>query len=211
MPGLIISVSVTDYATPAIGRASAFIQGNDAKELIGRVAVNAFGANYDRLNSIPNALGGPRTNYYSDARKATNYQVSGDTVTIVTAQIGIALHYYGGTVTPGKNNSYGGNGSTKYLTIPARPECHGKRASDFPEMIVLWGKKGPYGLGTVEKVGLGTVATKPKATVYFWLVSSVTLQPDPSIIPTEDEISDPINEAVGAAIAREFEDEGGGS
>lgn len=196
---LTFSVTVTDFATPAVGRASAFIQSDDAKALIGRVAVNAFGANFDRLNATPNAIGGPRTNYYSDARKSTSYEVSGDTVTIVVSQVGIALHYYGGTVTPKKG---------KYLTIPARPECHGKLASDFSDLIVLWGKRGPYGLGKRDKIGIGTAANKASVTVYFWLVSKATLTADPSTIPTEDQVSNDVNERLGSAITSEFN--GGG-
>lgn len=204
MSGIDISITVTDYATPALSDVSAFLVGDAVKELVGRAAVNAFGANFDRKNATPNALGGPRTNYYSDARKATNYTVSGDTVTIVVAQIGMALHYYGGTVSPGVNNSYGGNGSTKYLTIPATPEAHGKRASDFSDLVVLWGKKGPYGLGIMERVGFGTVATKPTAKVYFWLVKKATIKPDPTVIPDESSLLDAIVPPIEEVISREF-------
>lgn len=200
-----ISVKVSDKATPALNRSIAFLQGDDLKNLVGRMAVNAFGANFENKNLIPNAIGGPRTNYYSDAAKATNFSVSGDTVTITVAQVGIALHYYGGTITPGKNNSYLGNGSTKYLTIPARPEAHGKRASDFPDLVVLWGKKGPYGLGIVEKVGVGVLAGKPTNQVYFWLVKSATIAADPTIVPSQEALIDPIREQIGLELYRVYD------
>jgi hypothetical protein len=200
MGALLISVSVTDNATPAISRVRTFLQGEDVKQLVGQMAVNAFGVNFDNKNQISNALGGPRTNYYSDARKATSFEVSGDTVTIAVKQVGISLHYYGGTVTPIR---------TKYLTIPARPECHGKRASDFPDLIVLWGRKGPYGLGLLEKVGIGTVgASKPNSTVYFWLVKKATIAPDPTVIPEDSALLDPIAEKLGQVAERRFNEEG---
>lgn len=200
-----ISVKVSDKATPALNRSIAFLQGDDLKNLVGRMAVNAFGANFDNKNLIPNAIGGPRTNYYSDAGKSTNFKVNGDTVTITVAQVGIALHYYGGTITPGKTNSYLGNGTTKYLTIPARPECHGKRASDFPDMVVLWGKKGPYGLGMIAKGFFGTAQGKPISTVYFWLVKSATIAPDPTIVPSQEALIDPIREQIGVELYRVYD------
>jgi hypothetical protein len=200
MSALFLSVTVTDNATPAIGRVREFLQGDDVKQLVGRMAVNAFGVNFENKNQTPNALGGPRTNYYSDARKSTKFEVSGDTITISVSQVGIALHYYGGTVTPIR---------TKYLTIPARPECHGKRASDFPDLVVLWGRKGPYGLGLLEKVGIGTIgASKPNSTVYFWLVKKASIAPDPTIIPEESAIMEPIAEKLSEVTERRFNEEG---
>ncbi len=197
MAAIGITVEITDYATPALARAVAFLDSTAPQEIVGRMAVNAFGVNFDRLNQIPNALGGERTNYWNDAKNATSFEISGDTVTVVTSQIGAALHYYGGTVTPTK---------AKYLTIPAAPEAHGKSASDFQDLVVLFGRGGkPYGLGTNERVGFGTTGRESQHRVIFWLVEKATIPADPSVVPDETTLLDPIVAKLNEVIADGFE------
>jgi len=198
MASIGIQVTIEDYATPALARATAFLQSDQVKQIVGRMAVNAFGTNYDRLNQTPNALGGVRTNYWNDAKNATSFVIEGDTVTIVTAHVGAALHYYGGTVLPKKG---------KYLTIPAVPEAHGKLASDFPELIVLIGKGGrPYALGTADRIGFGTTGGRAAAhRVIFWLVEKATIGADASVVPSEAAIMEPIAEKLNEVIADAFD------
>lgn len=167
-----------------------------------------------------NKLGGQRTHYYGNARKATEYRVEGELVIINIAQVGMNLHYHGGTVTAGKGASWATGNPTKYLTIPARAEAHGKTASDFPNLVIVWGRnRKPVGLavgvpsdagslyGAVSRRHGPMLTLEPRLVpglMMFWLKESVTLQPDPSVLPTEEKLGTNIRDRLGRAIARRF-------
>lgn len=163
-----------------------------------------------------NKLGGARTHYYGSARRATEYRLEGDAVIINIPQVGMPLHYYGGTVRAGKNVSFITGLPTKYLTIPARAEAYGKTASDFPNMVIVWGRGGkPVGLAIAEEahplytaVTRGPVLAKKTqlkpGLVMFWLKKEVTFQPDHSVLPTEEKLITNITDRLSKAVRRRF-------
>ncbi len=168
--------------------------------------------------SRANKMGGKRTHYYGSARKATEYRIDGEGVIINIPQIGLPLHYYGGTVKAGANSSYVTGEPTKYLTIPARAEAYGKSVSDFHDLVIVWGRnRKPVGLAIGEErrsslttaiTQRGPVLTKDKnlvpGLVLFWLKKEITLKPDPSILPTEETLGANITDRLGKAIVRRF-------
>ena len=157
--------------------------------VIARSVRNSMRENFDALeDERPNQLGGTRTHYYSRARALTSYYIEGDSAVVFTTKVGTNLRYYGGTVEAGANPSYITGQPTKYLTIPATAESYGKRAADFPELEVLWGRNGPYGLGRVTRRTITRgdsfgVSHAQSVEVLFWLRKSVTVPADPSMLP----------------------------
>jgi hypothetical protein len=177
-----VDVTVKDAATPRLQNLGSLL----APAAVARVA-GAAGRNYVqdffvRLNAERrNKLGGERTNFYSSAAKATSFTSDENGATVSVSQVGIRQRIEGGKIEPR---------NAKYLTIPARAEAYGKRASEFPNLKVLFGKGGkPYALGEADatKVTKGKNGFKSAGetggAVFFWLVPSVLQAPDPTANP----------------------------
>lgn len=153
---------------------------------------------YD-LNSRRHRPGGPITpQFYADAAKSVS--VTDSTVSIT--KLGLAQRWLGGTIRAGSGTSSATGLATKYLAIPARAEAYGHPPSDFHDLLfvprknggamliqalqtlVAWGKTGPRSRG--ERGGL----------VMYWLKTEVTQAPDPTVMPTEEEMISAAAEAI---------------
>jgi hypothetical protein len=89
----------------------------------------------------------------------------------------------GGVVRPsGRTSSVTGK-PIKYLTIPVIAEAHGKSASDFP-FLKARGKFAEGGGGVLYAPREGSSF----GTVFFVLVKSVTIKPDPNILPPAEAV-----------------------
>lgn len=164
----------------------------------GRAGVNRGRKHLLALNrERPNALGGRRTNFYQKAANSISVRSEGDGVMLSFASVGLAQRYFGGTITA-KN--------AKYLTIPARTEAYGKRASEFPDLELVFLENGPALIrrnqstikfrkskeGNRRAVKTGELGGE----VMFWLKRSVTQRADPSVLPTDTEFYDEIEKSV---------------
>ncbi|MBI4027887.1 MAG: hypothetical protein HY360_23080 [Verrucomicrobia bacterium] len=169
----------------------------------GRALVNTLRAHFFRLDrERANQLGGKRTHFYGQvARSVQDPRLDGDTINVSINHIGIAQRYFGGEITPKK---------AKYLTIPARAEAYGKRAREFDDLQILFGRGGPVALVQREQLEI-TLGRKRKkgdrkveteeivgGGIFYWLVKSVTQKPDPTILPPENEL---LADARAAALA----------
>jgi hypothetical protein len=192
--GITLSFSSADSVGPALRVIKDALLPENLFPIIGRSATNAIRDHLFGLNlSRPNALGGPRTNFYASAARATHFDEVDDGVVISINHVGIAQRCYGGTIRPVH---------AKYLTIPARAEAHGKRAGEFAGLVVLWGRNGPYALAIGEKTfsqrtygqgkKRGAVSTRnissQQGAILFWLVKSSTQEADPTVLPDKDNI-----------------------
>lgn len=155
----------------------------------------------------PNALGGKRTHFYGRGARSVHWESSGNEAMVsVMGPRGLRAHYLGATITPGKSISWVSGKPTQYLTIPARAESYGMRTQEFSDrrpLTLVWGKKGPFALaekiqrrvltkgqrrrkgetGRNYKSGKRTGITG--GMILYWLVKKVTLNPDPSVLPTQ--------------------------
>ena len=179
-----ISVKLTleDLGASALLRSilsPAFIRG--ANEVAGRAGANAVQAHLRDQDKTPNALGGRRTHFYSLAAMAVQHTVDDDGALISVAHLGLAQRYFGGVITPV---------NTDYLAIPATAAAHGRRPrdSDNPELAPFYRRKN----GKAKVIGLADQVRYSKrgraygtGEVWYWLVKSVTQQPDPDVLPTE--------------------------
>lgn len=203
-----LTFSIDDGITPATRAMQNAFQPENLFPIIGRSAVNTVRDYlFDQNASRANKLGGSRTNFYASAARATHFDEVDDGVLISINQVGIAQRYYGGTIEPV---------SKKFLTIPARAEAYGKRAGEFPNLVVLWSRNGPYALAAGEQssstVSSGSGknsrartsrqnAVKP-GIILFWLVKSVTQKPDPTVLPDRSTIIENIKGDVNSYLTR---------
>lgn len=203
-------ISITDRATPvvvAIGRA---VQSTELKHVVGRAAVNVFKQHlFAQDRNRPNVLGGTRTHFYADAARATHYDLLPDGVRVSVNQVGFLQRVVGGTIKPT---------ASKYLTIPARAEAHGKRASEFNDLVVVFGRGGQpvalaravqtslriTGAATASVLGVKRVAQGEQTggEILFWLKKEVTQRGDPSVAPGALEIAAGAYSAANAHLDR---------
>jgi hypothetical protein len=209
------TITLTDNASPAVARVNAFLSSDGARQLVGYSGTAIVKEHFDDLEqSHPNKQGFPRLHYWSDARKATRYYLDGSDVVIAVngSEVpGIKLHFYGGTVEAGRNTSFVSGEPTKYLTIPACGESYGKRASEFEELMLVYGLGGqPYALAlpvakeSMDRFGAVKVSVTP-GKIMYWLKESVMLQPDPTVLPPMQEIASGIADQMGKAVKRRFQ------
>lgn len=195
-----IGITYTNAVSPATRELAAGLSPANINPVVGEEVKGVYRDHLFALNeSRANALGGKRTNYYTGAARSVSWTVVPDGVLISIQQIGLALHYFGGTVKPV---------TKKFLTIPARAEAYGKRASEFNDLEILWGKNGPYALARRVSSSI-TIGRRPKngqrsvtpgavqgGEVMFWLKKEVTIEADPSVLPDEQTINRAVNRVV---------------
>lgn len=176
------------------------LQGARLNVQIGRGVANLFRDHLFKLNGQrANALGGKRTNFYSDAAKATHSSGNDSEAVVTISQQGIRQRLLGGTIRP--------TGGKKYLTIPARAEAYGRRAGEFQDLQFVKLKNGTAmliaGGGTGLKLNSkGEAVTRKgfeEGLVMFWLVPSVVQRPDRSVLPSDEAIYAAIRGTVQAA------------
>jgi hypothetical protein len=188
-------VVVTDRATPVVVAIGKAVNSAEMRHVIGGAVVRVFKRHLSAVNTArPNVLGGDRTNFYKTAGDGTHYDLLPDGVLI---SVGAGLpdgafrqRVLGGTIRAKRS---------KYLTIPARAEAHGHKASEFHDLVVVFGRGGqPVALArsvqtSLRVTGAATAAvlgvsrlSRGEVTggeIMFWLKKEVTQRGDPSVAP----------------------------
>ncbi len=208
-----VRIDLTDTARPAIARLNGALQPAKLNPVIGRAITNLFRSHLFRLNrERPNAAGGRRTNFYAQAARGTSFQVDPDGITVSVASIGIAQRFYGGVIRPKKS---------KWLTIPAAPEAHGKTAREFDLELVWDENRKPIALATKNTLAVsitqnaqGKIVKRQTGSlgkIMFWLRKSVTQAPDPTVLPRIDEVAGAAMTAINDTVDRVIARQGGAS
>jgi hypothetical protein len=179
-------------------RASALGQADAASLVGGRAAANLVKDHLFALDSRANKLGGPRTHFYSAAAKSVSEpRTAGGVVAFDITKVGLALRWLGGTVTAGSGISSATGGPTKYMAIPARTEAMGKPPSEFPDLIFVPRRNGGAMLVQALQTQVSISGRKNKTVtrgsvvgglVFYWLVTETTNAPDPTVMPTREEL-----------------------
>lgn len=171
-------------------------------------------------------LGANRSGFYADAaRNVQMPKIESNGISVGIAKLGLRMRYYGGTVKPGKGTSWKTGRPTQWLAVPNAPEAYGKRTQEFdfsaggagnltfvffrPNLAAL-----VQNLSTVIKRDRKGVYRPVKSTigaVIFWLKKSITFKPDPSVLPTSDEMVRVAVEAADEELLRVWERQIGGT
>ena len=156
--------------------------------------------------SHPNKLGGRRTNYWSHIAAKINPADCLESVSDSAAVVAL-----GGETMPGLMRAFGDvtiipgtkTGGAKYIPIPARSEAYGLSPREIPGLVTFWigaGKIGGLAEGiptqrtrNTSKGAKGSTYLRPGA-VMFWFKDQVVQPQDRSILPSDDEWSESVNE-----------------
>lgn len=157
------------------------IESGDVRQLMGRAIAGALKDHFVKLahdsqhHESASSLGAAPTGFYSEAQSAVQQpNIESDGFSVSINQRGLAQRIFGGPITPTTGT---------YLTIPARAESYGKRAGEFDNLkFILF----PSGLAAL----VSKDEDAHEGGVYYWLVKSVVQQADPSVLPTEEELTD---------------------
>lgn len=127
-----------------------------------------------------NALGGARTHFYGNARKAVSQPelISGDGIKVTIDHLGLAQRYYGGTITARPGSA---------LTIPVHPAAHGKRAREIADLQLIPTPRSAHAKAILAKPN--KQSKNGIGEVYYVLCKRVTQDPDKSILPTDQELT----------------------
>lgn len=168
-----LSVSITDHATPFLDRLINAAASPALRHVVGRSGRNKYVSHFQALDRARHRAH-VAFHFYGRAARNTSYRVAGDDVSIVVSQEGVAQRYFGGTVRARR---------VKALTIPARPEAEGKSAREFPDLFPVRKKTG---LGGGQAKGFLARKDGNRIRVMYWLRASVHQDPDPSVIPSDN-------------------------
>jgi hypothetical protein len=145
------------------------------------------------------------TGFYADAARGTQLpQIESDGVSVSINKEGLAQRYFGGPIVA--------SGKSKWLTIPAIALAYGKRAGSFNNLRFVYFRQDLAAL--VERLstlikrdrkGIFRPVASTIGAVFYWLKREVTQSPDPSVLPTDDEILGPATLAGEQAILRIWE------
>lgn len=151
-----------------------------------------FSDHFLELNaSRPNKLGGKRTDYWTQASRLTYSGVSGGTITVQVKKVGVRRHLLGGPPITPKGTSEITGRAIKFLTIPIHPSAHGRTVGQLrAQGVNLY----PAGGALRQQVGDKRSESDPK--LYALAKRTKAAQPDPSVIPTVDEIARAADEAL---------------
>jgi hypothetical protein len=207
-----LSVDINDQASPAL---KAFLVSMKSSSVLAVMATAVKKEVQDHLLGRPaNKKGYPTTNFYKRAARATNSRVDGQRAWVsITGPIGIVQRFFGGLIKAL---------TTKFLTLPARAESYGKRARDFNFLEFAmaknqWGALQPalvetrrteFKVGRKKKDGTQTVTPTRSIIgggVYFWLTRSVDQDPDPNVIPKNEDMTREAVQAGESFVVREIQ------
>lgn len=209
MIALRIRIAV-DTASPALARVREALSNENLLPFFAEIVAQEMQANFMSLDgSRINVLGGERQHYFAQAADRVTWEASGDDRVIVYSdQPGIRMKYFGGSISPVH---------ATYLTIPVSAEAYGKRAGDFPDLKVFYGKNGPYALGRIIRGTLATMGARSGSAVatqreiLFILTQQAVIQPDESILPSRTRLNAALHIGFNDYIQLAWENAGGGN
>lgn len=188
-------IKIEDNATPAIAAKLQQVKPERLRAILGP-GMTVFVQNH-LLSNGTNKKGWPSTHFWADAARGTSWTADsgGSGLVITINKIGVRQRYYGGTIAPVK---------AKALAIPISPVSYGHVPSDFPGLFLLVTKKGAYlvqygqelsGAGNIVQRGKNSGGNKKvrlqgTLNFLFMLVGSVDQAPDPTVIPSNDQLAE---------------------
>lgn len=204
-----LMVSVTDGITPELNRIAAQMRRPRAMlAAMGKRLEKELRDFYAAKDKEPNAKGWPKQHFWARTVRANTAltEVTDTSATVTIASPELAHRVEGGVVTPKR---------AKLLAIPAHGDAY-KMGSprehdvDFLKFIPL--KRGRLrGLlvnreatKLVRKKGGGFRGEAIKERIWFYLVTSVTHEPDPNALPRTEELEAALLVEAQAALDREL-------
>jgi hypothetical protein len=185
---------ISDTATPALDSLQVKLSPNSIKRAVGRDCTLLV---QDHLRSLgPNKRGWPSTGFYAGAAKGTSWDMVPEGIVIRVdndnAPGAMRQRFHGGPI----------DAKDKLLTIPARAEFYGHRATEFDNLkfmmfrsgakalVIREGGTGLVNFGTGRSRNVKGAGVRSAGMVAFWLVEHVDQDADPDVIPSEEALAD---------------------
>ena len=174
--------------------------GGGMASVLGRAAANVLKEHFRQRNTIPNRLGGARTNFWAGvAAGVQNPTTEGRSVVVEVSHPAIAQKVFGGTIVPRK---------VKNLAIPVSARSHGRSPRTFALLAWLPRKAGAHRDTTgylVEgekrtrtrgpRKGTEAVRPKPGGALLYVLRKQVDQAKDPLALPSASQFLAPMLKA----------------
>lgn len=187
-----ITVNITkDTASAMLEGVSRIASHPEVKAEMARRCVELTSSHVSGLS--PNKQGWPSTGFYKAVAENVKSEDRGDGFSVLVDHPekhgAMKQRYYGGTI----------HMKDKLLTIPARQEFYGRKATDFTNLRFIMfasGAKalavGTGGTGRVDfstgiEHGVRGAGKKAVGVVAYWLKESVDQEGDKGVIPTEQQ------------------------
>lgn len=201
MPALTIIINVRDGVTPGLQAVRAALRSEQFMAVLGAEGVRVLQRHFrERDRTHANKLGGQRTHFWADAANSTHSEPKENGFKISINKEGVRQRLEGGIIRAGTRTA-----SAQFLTIPISPVSYGHRASEFPGLFLVKTKKGAFLVQVGEEEGAkgekkrgkdaGGYArkrTKAKFNFLFILRRFVNQGGDPTVLPEEGDLLDPI-------------------
>ena len=205
-----MSIAVThDDATPGLQALKAQLSPARIAAELGPRLTRLMQRNFRTLGT--NKQGWPSTQFWAHAAQATNWQPTNSGLDIICGQIGVRQRLLGGTIKPVNAGA---------LTIPADPAAYGKTAREFSNLhfsLVMNPQTGhiqpalveaaasEVKFGKIKKDGTRKVthtASTLGTHVMYWLCKSVTQQPNPAVLPPDEQWNAEFDKGMQNLLAR---------
>jgi hypothetical protein len=189
-PDMEINV-LRDTATAAVSDLRHKITSEQLKKRVGNDCVELTQEHLKALD--PNKNNWPTTGFYAGAADGTDFDILDDGILIYVdnknAKGAMRQRFHGGTI----------NKRDKMLTIPARAEFYGMKATDFTNLrlaifgrgvlalVIGEGGTGKVNFRTGKERAVAGASSRQASMVAFWLRDSVHQDPDPDVIPTRSQ------------------------
>ena len=167
-------VDIQDRVTPSLAGFSSRLRA-EAPTRVGDAVVKLFQNHF--LSLPPNKEGWPSTGFWAEAAQACSYDVLDGGVEINVNKVGVAQRRWGGPIVPV---------NAKWLTVPARADAYGRRASDFADLRFEFFKWNVAAL--VKDSPVSPRDGEERNDVVFWLYRAVNQDPDPTVMPSDQSI-----------------------
>lgn len=167
------------------------LTGEGANAMVAEAAADKVREHFQKLHDTRHR-GVTAKSFYLSALDSVEQTATAEEAKVIIPHTGAALRYYGGRVEPsGKISLITGKPIT-HLAIPRKgSEAEGKTPADYKgqDLELGFGKKSLY-LGKRE-------GESKKLTPLFWLVEGSDHKEDKSVLPTDDELVEASEEAIG--------------
>jgi hypothetical protein len=212
-----IEFEIRDNASPVLEELLQAMAPERILQVAGKAVEVELRQHFLDRNSEGNKQGWPPNNFWNRIRNATALgEVTPIDATVVVADPAMNQKIYGGTITPKR---------CKYLALPASAQAYAAgspREGGGPNLTFAFGfdsqrqvwrpalvakynyqRRAAKGKKAGQLVNAkATKATEGAGTVWYWLVASVTQDPDPDALPDRAVIDQKIGDALDAMLER---------
>lgn len=220
----VYGISIRDTASPFLKRLASDSLTQELVPAIGEAGKRVMMDHFTVKQSDPAAhatagrLGARSSGLFADFARATAWSPSSTGVDLTVSHVAARQRYLGGRIKPV---------NATFLTIPANSHAYGRRAREVGVTLKFMFAPDPTSgrmrpalvapdavtkpTGKARKDGTRRERTIRPSGVYYWLVRQTTQNPDPTVLPTDNDLFKGIEAAAGAFLDKFFSTDTGES